>query len=228
MRRFDVPQTTREQEGVPLMQSVWKSPARRVLLGAAATLVLATAAVGAQAVAAQAQTPGGTPTAQTQPRPGYQAYLDALARRLGIQTDRLQQAIRDARTDVGLPADGPSPGGPGRPGRDGRGFGPGAEPSVAAQAIGITVDQLRQELPGKSLSQVAQSHGKNPNDVATALKNAANQRIDQAVAAGRLTADQANQFKQHTAQRIDQRMNEIVPQGGFGPGRRQPVGTPGT
>jgi hypothetical protein len=39
-------------------------------------------------------------------------------------------------------------------------------------------------LPGKSLAQVAQAHGKNPNDVATALKNAAQQRIDQEVTAG--------------------------------------------
>jgi hypothetical protein len=52
---------------------------------------------------------------------------------------------------------------------------------VAAQAIGITPEQLRQQLPGKSLAQVATDHGKNPADVATALKTAANARIDQAM-----------------------------------------------
>jgi hypothetical protein len=53
--------------------------------------------------------------------------------------------------------------------------------AVAAQAIGITPQQLRQELPGKSLAQVATANGKNPADVATALKTAASAHIDQAM-----------------------------------------------
>jgi hypothetical protein len=53
--------------------------------------------------------------------------------------------------------------------------------AVAAQAIGITPEQLRQELPGKSLAEVAQAHGKNPADVANALKTASDQHIDQLV-----------------------------------------------
>jgi hypothetical protein len=85
--------------------------------------------------------------------------------------------------------------------------------------MGISVDQLRQELPGKSLAQVASAHNKNPSDVATALKNAANQQIDQAVSSGRLTADQGNQRKQQVDQQIDQRMNQVTPQGGPGAGR---------
>ena len=70
-------------------------------------------------------------------------------------------------------------------------------------------DQLRTELAGKSLAQVAQAHGKTANDVATALKNAAHQRIDQEVTAGRLTADQATQRKQQLDQRIDQEINQV-------------------
>ena len=69
-------------------------------------------------------------------------------------------------------------------------------------------------MAGKSLAQVAQAHGKTANDVATALKNAANQRIDQEVAAGRLTADQATQRKQDIATRIDQMVNQVRPQPG--------------
>jgi len=71
--------------------------------------------------------------------------------------------------------------------------------------------QLQQELPGKSLTQVAQTHGKNPADLARALKNAAHQRIDQDVASGRLTADQATQQKQQVDQRIDQQLTEVTP-----------------
>ena len=48
-------------------------------------------------------------------------------------------------------------------------------------------------------------------NVATALKNAAHQRIDADVAAGRLTADQATQRKQQVDQRIDQQMTEVAP-----------------
>jgi hypothetical protein len=108
----------------------------------------------------------------------------------------------------------------GRHHEDGGNFERGVALGVAAQAIGITPQQLRTELPGRSLAQVAQAHGKNPADVATALKNAANQRIDAEVAAGELTADQAAQRKQMVDQHIDQAMNEVVPV-------RQPSTTPG-
>ena len=183
------------------------SSTRRVLVAACAVLVLGGLAVGA--AAAQA-TP--TPTPSGQAPSGYQAFVDALARRLGVTSANLQQAISQARADVGLPANGQGfgPGGRGR-----GGFGP--DLTTAAQAIGISADQLRQELPGKSLAQVAQAHGKNPTDVANALKNAANQRIDQDVTAGRLPSDQAAQRKQQASQRIDQLMNEVRQPGG--PGR---------
>jgi hypothetical protein len=187
---------------------------RRTLIAGAAVLVLGAAAVG---IASAQSTP--TPTATAGAARG-QAFLDALAKRLGITTTALQQAITGARQDAGLPAGNGFPGGrergPGGPGGP-RGFGPQLD--AAAQVIGISADQLRQELPGKSLAQVATAHGKNPSDVTAALKNAAHQRIDQAVSAGRLTADQGNQQKQQIDQRIDQQVNQAVPQGGFGPGR---------
>ena len=198
---------------------------RRGLIAGAAVLVLAGAAVG---IASAQSTP--TPTTTSQPAAKAQAFLDALAKRLNVSTSTLQQAISQARTDAGLPAGNTLPGfghegrGPGGP----RGF--GADLTTAAQAIGISADQLRQELPGKSLAQVAQAHGKNPIDVATALKNAAHQRIDQTVSAGRLTADQATQRKQQIDQRIDQMINQALPQGGpgglRGP-RPSPSATPG-
>ena len=88
--------------------------------------------------------------------------------------------------------------------------------ATAAPAIGITPEQLRTELPGKSLADVAKAHGKTAADVATALKNAAHARIDQAVAAGRLTADQATTQKTTIDQRIDQLVTRVVPQRGTG------------
>lgn len=202
--------------------------AKRGLIAAAAAVALVAAALGVAAAqqAPQTQTPTTTSSAQTSPQPTRQAFLDALAKRLGITTDQLQQAMKDARTDVGLPAEGGF--GPGfeghhhagRPGFGGRGlFHEGLE--AAAQAIGITPDQLRQELPGTSLTQVAQAHGKNPSDVATALNTAVNQRIDQAVTNGRLTADQAAQRKQEASQRIDELMTRTFPQPGQRPERHR-------
>ena len=108
------------------------------------------------------------------------------------------------------------PGGPGGPG----GLGPergGFDLNAAASVIGIPADQLRTELQGKSLTDVAQAHNKSVQDVANALKTAAHTRIDQAVTAGRLTTDQANQQKSQVDARIDQLMTQTLPQ--RGPGR---------
>lgn len=188
---------------------------RQTLLAGGAALMLGGSAIGF-ASAQQTPTPPATPGQTTPARPGPQAFLDALARQLGVTTERLQQAMTEARTELGLPdRAGMKPRfGPGMPGWGmGRG---GVDVSVAAQAIGITVQQLRQELPGKSLAQIAEAHGKDPAAVATALKSASDQRIDQAVAAGRLTAEQASQLKQHMHQRVDERLNQALPQGARG------------
>ena len=104
----------------------------------------------------------------------------------------------------------------------GKGFGArggsmGASLNTAATALGITPDQLRTELPGKSLAQVAQAHNKSAADVATALKNEAHTRIDAAASAGRATPEQATTQKSQVDQRIDQFVNQVVPQ--RGPGR---------
>src|SRR5579872_3566375 len=156
---------------------------RRLAVAGAAVLVLGGAAVG---IAAAQTQPATTPSGQ---QTGYQKFITALASKLGISPATLQSDIADARQSAGLPAKGhgfPGPGGRGPRGGFGLDF------NAAAQAIGITPQQLRQELPGKSLAQVAQAHGKTADDVSTALKNAANQRIDQAVSSGRITADQGN------------------------------------
>jgi polyhydroxyalkanoate synthesis regulator phasin len=180
---------------------------RRGLAAGGAVLVLSGAAVG---IAAAQTTP--TPAAGQQAQGGYQAFLDALAKRLNVPSATLQTAIGQARTDAGLPAGGEFPGGPGGRGR--RGF--GEDLTAAATAIGIPADQLRTELNGKSLAQVAQAHGKSATDVATALKNAAHTRIDQAVTAGKLTAAQAATEKTSVDQRIDQQVNQVKQPGSKG------------
>src|SRR5229473_6588843 len=197
---------------LPNMTSFTRS-FRRGFVALGAVAVLGGAAVGIAAAQAQPATP-----AAGQAQSGYQKFVDALAQRLGITTAKLETAIGQARTDAGLPAGGQGfPGARGKGGPGGRG-GFGLDLNAAATAIGITPQQLHTELPGKSLAQVAKAHGKTAADVATALKNAAHTRVDQAGTAGRLTADQANTQKTQVDQRIDQQINQVVPQRGSGPG----------
>jgi len=156
----------------------------RVAIIAGAVLVLGGSAVGIAAAQSQPATSTSTP---------YQTFIDLLAKKLGISSQQLQTDISEARQGAGLPANGrfpgrPGPGGPGGP----RGFALGFEFQTAAQAIGITPQQLRTELQGKSLAQVAADHGKNASDVANALKTAAHTQFDN---------------------RVDQLVNRVVPQG---------------
>jgi hypothetical protein len=195
--------------------------AKRGLLAAGSVLVLAGSAVG---VVNAAQDPNA-PTAQAG-RVDRQTFLDTLAAHLNVSPDTLQQAITDTRTSLGLPEQGGGMGfglghrgGGGMEGRGGMRDGGGLD--AAAQAIGISVDQLRQELPGKSLAQVAADHNKTANDVTSALTDAANKRIDAAVTDGRLTDEQAAQRKANEAQRIQTLVNEVMPADGMGgPGGR--------
>jgi ribosomal protein S20 len=194
----------------------------RAAIAAGAVLVLGGSAVG---IAVAQTQPSPTPSAGQQ---AYQKFIDSLASKLGVSSQTLQSDITQARQDAGLPANGGfgfgrGPGGPPRGGPGG-----GFDVNVAAQTIGISPQQLRQELAGKSLAQVAQAHGKSGDDVDAALKNAANTRIDQAVSSGRLTSDQGNTQKSNIDTRIDQLVNQVMPQAGQGgPGGRGPGGPGG-
>jgi polyhydroxyalkanoate synthesis regulator phasin len=187
---------------------------KRGLAASGAVLVLGGSAIG---IASAQTAPTATPSTVAQAgQAHFQAFVDALAKRLGISSATLQTAIGQARTDAGLPAGGGF--GPGRGGARGPGGpGGGQDLSAAATVIGIPVTQLQQELATKSLADVATAHGKAAADVATALKNAAHTRIDQAVTDGKLTAAEATTQKTAVDQRIDQQMTQVRPQGG-GPG----------
>ena len=76
-----------------------------------------------------------------------------------------------------------------------RGFGHffGAKLGAAAAYLGLTREQLRDELQGgKTLAQVAQAHGKSVDGLVDALVAEAKKHVDRAVASGRLTQAQAS------------------------------------
>ncbi len=115
-----------------------------------------------------------------------QEIFSAVAAKLGVTTDQLREAFRSAWSEHAGAASGRAggqPGGSQQGWRGAHGMATGsamrAGLNAAAQAIGITPEQLRQELPGKSLADVARAHNVDPNVVANALKAEASTRIDQ-------------------------------------------------
>ncbi|MBV9355719.1 MAG: hypothetical protein JO023_09350 [Chloroflexi bacterium] len=208
-----------------MVRNHWK----KLVVAVFAAAVVAGGAIG---VAAAQQTPTPSPGPAQQAR---QNFLNALAKRLNISVDQLNQAITGARQDAGLPAAPNGRGGfPGGPGGNGRPGGPGRfggraffgqEAQAVAQMLGISVQQLRTELAGHSLAQVAQNHSHSAQDVINTITNTANARIDQAVSSGKLTSDQGNQAKQRIASSAPNLVNRTWPT----PGQRpQPTGTPTT
>lgn len=142
-----------------------------------------------------------------------QTVIDAL---VADATTRLEEAITnlpDRMTELvnreGLPD---RPGGPGGPrGLHGR-RGPGLE--AAAEAIGITADELRTELQdGSSIADVAAANDVELQAVIDALVADATAHIDEKVAAGDLTEEEATERKANLEERITALVNGERPDG---------------
>ena len=99
---------------------------------------------------------------------------------------KLRSGVTDLVNNVGPkigPGVGPGPG---------HGFGVGADLSTAASYLGLSTDELMSQLrSGKTLAQIAQAtSGKSVDGLVDALVAAAKTKLDAAVTAGKLTADQ--------------------------------------
>jgi hypothetical protein len=190
---------------------------RKLILGLAALLA---AAGGGVAIAAS----------DSSPSEENQAILDDAANRLGISPSKLSDALKQAladRIDAAVAAgrltkaEGdalkqrvnseafPLFGGLHR-GFGHFGFFGGLD--AAAGYLGLTEAQLHSELEGgKTLAQVAQAHGKTADGLIDALVAAAKKRLDQAVAAGRLTQSQENEMLSGLRDRIGALVNSRAP-----------------
>jgi hypothetical protein len=103
----------------------------------------------------------------------------------------------------------------------GCGFGhaPGFDLDVAAEALGVSEDELREALEdGQSIADVAGERGVEVQSVIDALVAAANERIDEAVADGDLDADDAAELKEDLPDRITALVNGELPRFRRGPG----------
>ncbi len=97
---------------------------------------------------------------------------------------------------------------------------------ATATALGVTEEALRAELQaGKSIATIAGDKGIPVADVITALVAEANTRLDQAVAEGKLTKEQADARRAKLTEHITNHVNRTRPEGegrrgpGHGPGR---------
>ena len=83
---------------------------------------------------------------------------------------------------------------------------------AVADAIGITVDDLKGDLgEGSTIAGVASANGVDPQLVIDTLVSAAHDRIDQAVADGKKTPEEAAELKVTVAERIATLVNEGRP-----------------
>jgi hypothetical protein len=202
--------------------------ARLITAGAVALIVVA---VTGAAIAA---------TNALSPRAESKAVIDDAAKQLGVKPADLDAALKQAlknRVDAAVKAgrltkaegdrikaridagDVPflAPGrrgfGPGPFGHHGRhGHGPGAALDAAAAYLGLSEDQLRDELEGgKTLAQVAKDKGKSVDGLVDAIVADKKKQIDAAVAAGKITKAQRDEFVAGLKARVTELVNGRFP-----------------
>ena len=104
--------------------------------------------------------------------------------------------------------------------------GPGLD--VAAQALGMTTDELHTALKGgQTLAQVAESKGVNVQVVIDALVASATNHINEEVASGEITQAQADEKLANVTDRVTERVNNPRPEGGRRGGNGPKGGTAG-
>jgi polyhydroxyalkanoate synthesis regulator phasin len=201
--------------------------------------------LAAGAVAGLALAGGGAAIAATQlgsPSTESQAIINDAAEQLGIEPSKLSDALKSAlknRVDAAV-ADGRLTKEQGETLKQRidaddfpvifagpRGFhgahGFGVKLDTAASYLGITQAELRTQLEsGQTLAEVAKDRGKSVDGLVDALYDAAKTKLDDAVAAGRLTKEQEEQILSDLRQRITDLVNGEHPGPfgkGFGPDR---------
>ena len=213
---------------------------RKALAATAAVL-----AVGGGAGAAIAASQGSS----TSP----DAFFDAVAKHLGISSDELRDATKAAaldQVDAALeegkiteeqaeelksriesgefpPFLGPAPffgRGPfGGFGLHGHFRGPGENLAAAAEYLGLSVEELHDRLDGRSLADLARARGKSVDGLKQAIVDAARKDLDEAVADGELTQEEADarleRVQAHVEELVNAEFRVRRAEHGFFPGR---------
>ena len=121
------------------------------------------------------------------------------------QADKVAERLAEVAPPRGMRG-GPGTGGPGMrghgPGRGGHGIGMLAAEKIA-EAAGVTVAELHEARhAGMSLAEIAAAEGISRDTLIDGLVALAEKRLDDAVTAGRLTAEQADERRSGLAERI--------------------------
>lgn len=94
-------------------------------------------------------------------------------------------------------------------------FGQFASLASAADYLGLTEAELREQLRDKTLAEIARDEGKTVAGLVQALVSSAQKAIDEAVATGRLTEEQATELKTNLDDRIEAFVNGEFRNPGF-------------
>jgi polyhydroxyalkanoate synthesis regulator phasin len=92
--------------------------------------------------------------------------------------------------------------------------------STAASYLGVTEAELRAELENKTLAEIAKDKGKTVKGLVQQLVAVQTKRIDEAVADGRLSDEQAAKLKENLDERIEALVNGELHRRGDGHGPR--------
>jgi uncharacterized protein YidB (DUF937 family) len=142
-----------------------------------------------------------------------QTLIDALVAAGNEQLDELRAALPDRMAEL-VDRPGPARG----EAHDGRG-GPGRfDDGVAAQVLGLTTDELREQLKdGKTLAEVATAQGVERQTLVDALVASATERLAQAVTDGTITQERADEMTARLPEMIDKAVDgELRHRGGRG------------
>lgn len=83
---------------------------------------------------------------------------------------------------------------------------------AAAKTLNMTTDELRTALKGgKSLSTIAAERGVDKSNLKAGITNEVNKQLDQAVADGKLTREQANTIATNFQNKLDQMLDRTGP-----------------
>jgi hypothetical protein len=197
---------------------------KTTMLAAGAALVMLGGSLLALASYAGAQEPQATPPVER--GEGRAAFLERVAARLGVNVAQLQQAIEETRLELIEEAlgDGRIDEGQAAKARErvASGDGPGRlqEPrgrherrakvragiiEHAAEAIGISADELKQSLKaGNSIADEAEKHGVALEAVKSSVIDAAKAKLDSAVANGRIDQSRADEMLAKLEARLDE------------------------
>jgi len=195
------------------------------------TLGHAAAQTAPTPVATATATPKGataSATAKADRQNLLNGFLADLAGKLNVSVDQLKSAISGAEKDTinarvaggqltqdqadklidRIDKNGPVlPGLLARRGQAIRSIGEHVVSVVAAQT-GLTPQQVREQVRGgKSLAQIGQEHGKSVAQLEVAITADFKQRLDQAVAGGKLTADQEKNLLDRATNGLDRLLN---------------------